>query len=49
MSVVTDPVADILTRIRNANKVRHDSLIVPSSATRVLAAAPRPGAHSYSI
>ncbi len=35
MSVVTDPVADILTRIRNANKVRHDSLIVPSSKLKL--------------
>jgi len=35
MSVVTDPVADMLTRIRNANKVRHDSLIVPSSKLKL--------------
>jgi len=35
MSVVSDPVADMLTRIRNANKVRHDSLIVPSSKLKL--------------
>lgn len=28
---LTDPIADYLTRIRNANMVRHDSLEVPSS------------------
>lgn len=28
---VTDPVADMLTRIRNANKARLDSVVVPSS------------------
>ena len=35
MSVVTDPVADLLTRVRNANKMRHDSLIVPSSKLKL--------------
>jgi small subunit ribosomal protein S8 len=29
--VMTDPIADLLTRIRNANMVRHDSLEVASS------------------
>lgn len=29
--VMTDPIADYLTRIRNANMVRHDSLEVPAS------------------
>lgn len=29
--VMTDPIADLLTRIRNANMVRHDSLEVSSS------------------
>ncbi|GAA0381046.1 30S ribosomal protein S8 [Bacillus horti] len=29
--VMTDPIADMLTRIRNANAVRHDSLEVPAS------------------
>jgi small subunit ribosomal protein S8 len=35
MSVVSDPIADMLTRIRNANKVRHDSLIIPSSKLKL--------------
>lgn len=29
--VMTDPIADLLTRIRNANMVRHESLEVSSS------------------
>ncbi|WP_033827275.1 30S ribosomal protein S8 [Bacillus andreraoultii] len=29
--VMTDPIADLLTRIRNANMVRHESLEVASS------------------
>lgn len=29
--VMTDPIADFLTRIRNANMVRHESLEVPAS------------------
>ena len=29
--VVTDPIADLLTRIRNANIVKHEVLEVPSS------------------
>lgn len=28
---VTDPIADMLTRIRNAIMVRHDSVLVPAS------------------
>ncbi|NIK12946.1 30S ribosomal protein S8 [Alkalibacillus almallahensis] len=28
---MTDPIADLLTRIRNANMARHDQLEVPSS------------------
>ncbi len=28
---VTDPIADMLTRIRNANSARHDSVDVPAS------------------
>ncbi|WP_432404471.1 30S ribosomal protein S8 [Wukongibacter sp. M2B1] len=28
---MTDPIADMLTRIRNANLVKHDSLDVPAS------------------
>ncbi|GBU10714.1 30S ribosomal subunit protein S8 [Erysipelotrichaceae bacterium] len=29
--VMTDPIADMLTRIRNANQMRHDVVIMPSS------------------
>ena len=29
--VMTDPIADLLTRIRNANMVRHESLEVAAS------------------
>ncbi|TLS35505.1 30S ribosomal protein S8 [Pseudalkalibacillus caeni] len=32
--VMTDPIADMLTRIRNANTVRHDSLEVPASKAK---------------
>ena len=28
---ITDPVADMLTRIRNANSARHDTVDVPAS------------------
>ncbi len=35
MSVVSDPVADMLTRIRNANKMRHKSLSVPASKLKL--------------
>ncbi len=31
MSVVTDPIADLLTRIRNANTANHESVDVPAS------------------
>ena len=29
--VMTDPIADMLTRIRNANQQRHDEVVVPAS------------------
>ena len=32
---VTDPIADMLTRIRNAIMVRHDSVTIPASKTKV--------------
>ena len=32
---VTDPIADMLTRIRNAIMVRHDSVLVPSSKLKL--------------
>lgn len=31
----TDPIADFLTSIRNANKARHDDVTVPSSKVKV--------------
>ena len=33
--VMTDPIADMLTRIRNANVVRHEKLEIPSSNVKV--------------
>ena len=33
--VVTDPIADMMTRIRNAVAVRHDSVAIPSSNIKV--------------
>ena len=35
---VTDPIADMLTRIRNALMVRHDSVIMPSSKLKLAVA-----------
>jgi len=32
--VMTDPIADMLTRIRNANVVRHQTVDIPSSNTK---------------
>lgn len=32
---MTDPIADMLTRIRNANTANHDHVDVPSSRTKV--------------
>ena len=32
--VMTDPIADLLTRIRNANSVRHEVVEVPSSTVK---------------
>jgi small subunit ribosomal protein S8 len=32
--VITDPISDMLTRIRNAVMVRHDSVTVPASKTK---------------
>ena len=31
---ITDPVADMLTRIRNANDARHDKVEIPASNTK---------------
>lgn len=33
--MVTDPIADMLTRIRNAILARHDSVLVPSSGMKL--------------
>lgn len=32
---VTDPIADMLTRIRNAVMVRHDSVLIPASKIKM--------------
>ena len=32
--VMTDPIADFLTRVRNANSARHESLEVPASKAK---------------
>ena len=32
---VTDPIADMLTRIRNAIMVRHDSVLIPTSKMKL--------------
>ena len=33
--VMTDPIADMLTRIRNANRQHHDTVMVPASKLKV--------------
>ena len=33
--VMTDPIADMLTRIRNANQQRHEVVVVPASKMKV--------------
>ena len=33
--VVTDPIADMLTRIRNANAAKHDTVDVPASKMKI--------------
>ena len=33
--VMTDPIADMLTRIRNANQKKHPSVIIPASKTKL--------------
>ena len=32
---ISDPIADMLTRIRNAVMVRHDSVLIPASKTKL--------------
>jgi len=33
--LILDPIADMLTRIRNANSNKHDSVLVPQSKTKL--------------
>ena len=33
--VMTDPIADMLTRIRNANQMRNELVVMPSSKIKV--------------
>ena len=33
--VVTDPIADMLTRIRNANQMKYNEVLVPTSKLKV--------------
>ncbi len=33
--IVTDPIADMLTRIRNAIQARHESVVVPSNKEKI--------------
>ncbi len=33
--VMTDPVADMLTRLRNANQAQHDAVMLPSSKLKI--------------
>jgi small subunit ribosomal protein S8 len=35
MSGITDPIADMLTRIRNAGMVRHPNVLVPASHMKI--------------
>ncbi len=36
--VMTDPIADMLTRIRNANQERHEKTVMPASKVKVAVA-----------
>lgn len=33
--IVTDPIADLLTRIRNANQMRYNEVVIPSSNVKL--------------
>ena len=35
MAVMSDPIADMLTRIRNANTAKHDTVDIPSSKMKL--------------
>ena len=44
---ISDPIADMLTRVRNASRARHTEVVVPASRTkREIAASSRPRASS---
>ena len=32
--MMTDPIADMLVRIKNANAMRHETVVIPSSKTK---------------
>ena len=32
--MMTDPIADMLTRIKNANQMRHETVTIPTSSTK---------------
>lgn len=36
--MVTDPIADLLTRVRNAAMAHHDSVMIPASKMKILVA-----------
>lgn len=36
MAVVTDTIADMLTRIRNANQMRYESVEIPASKVKMI-------------
>lgn len=38
MSVVTDPIADMLTRVRNAARAKHESVRMPASQMKIAVA-----------
>ena len=38
MAVITDPIADMLTRLRNANTASHDVVDIPASRTKAAVA-----------
>ena len=57
MAVISDPIADMLTRIRNANTANHQTVDIPASRILLPAGEPTPayalpiigGGHTYAI
>ena len=39
MMMTSDPIADMLTRIRNANTAKHDTVDIPASKIKLLSQA----------